>query len=167
MRKLTLVLLLCFSCQLCLGQDLQKANLQFDKLAGKWDEAMPLGNGMLGALVWGKAGKLRLSLDRADLWDERKTLPDLNKYNFKWVQAQVDKREYQIVQQKLDDPYNGTYPTKLPAGAMEFNISSFGKVVSNVLAIKTATNAIQFEDGTVFKCYVHATKNQGIFLGRL
>jgi alpha-L-fucosidase 2 len=163
MKKLTLIVLLFFSSQVCFGQDLQQANLQFDKLAGKWDEAMPLGNGMLGALVWGKAGKLRLSLDRADLWDERKTLPDLSTYNFKWVQEQVEKNEYKIVQQKLDDPYNGTYPTKLPAGAMEFNISSFGKVVSNVLDIKTATNTILFEDGTAFKSYIHATKNQGIF----
>ena len=36
-----------------------------------WDEALPLGNGLLGGLLWGEAGTLRLSLDRGDLWDER------------------------------------------------------------------------------------------------
>ncbi len=34
-----------------------------------WDEALPLGNGMLGALVWGDGKPLRISMDRADLWD--------------------------------------------------------------------------------------------------
>ena len=36
-----------------------------------WDEAIPLGNGLLGGLVWGEDNILRLSLDRGDLWDER------------------------------------------------------------------------------------------------
>ena len=36
-----------------------------------WDEALPLGNGLLGGLLWGGGGTLRLSLDRGDLWDER------------------------------------------------------------------------------------------------
>ena len=49
----------------------KKHNLQFDTLAKRWDEALPIGNGMLGALIWEKNGKLRISLDRADLWDER------------------------------------------------------------------------------------------------
>ena len=34
-----------------------------------WDEALPLGNGLLGALVWGDGSPLRISLDRTDLWD--------------------------------------------------------------------------------------------------
>ena len=29
-------------------------NLHFNSLAQRWDEAIPLGNGMLGALVWEK-----------------------------------------------------------------------------------------------------------------
>ena len=48
-----------------------KHNLVFGELADRWDEAIPLGNGMLGCLIWEREGKLRLSLDRADLWDLR------------------------------------------------------------------------------------------------
>jgi len=29
-------------------------DLYFEKLAARWDEAIPLGNGMLGALIWQK-----------------------------------------------------------------------------------------------------------------
>jgi alpha-L-fucosidase 2 len=46
-------------------------NLKFNNLATTWDEGIPLGNGMLGALVWQNGEKLRFSLDRADLWDLR------------------------------------------------------------------------------------------------
>ena len=36
-----------------------------------WDEALPLGNGLMGGLLWGENNTIRLSLDRGDLWDER------------------------------------------------------------------------------------------------
>ena len=67
-----------------------KYNLQFPRLATTWDEGIPLGNGMLGALVWQKEDHLRISLDRADLWDLR-PMENLSKpeFNFKWVQQQV------------------------------------------------------------------------------
>ena len=46
-------------------------DLVFDYLASTWDEGIPLGNGMMGALIWQKDGNLRFALDRADLWDLR------------------------------------------------------------------------------------------------
>jgi alpha-L-fucosidase 2 len=65
----------------------------------------------------GEKWKLRLSLDRADLWDERKAL-DISKLNFKWVEQQVLKNDYKSVQKIGDWPYDNTpYPTKLPAAA--------------------------------------------------
>ena len=45
--------------------------LHYTSFAETWDEALPLGNGMLGALIWGDGRPLRISLDRADLWDLR------------------------------------------------------------------------------------------------
>src|SRR4249919_767273 len=87
------------------AQPKPKDNLQFDHLANKWDEAMPLGNGMLGVLIWQKDNILRLSLDRADLWDERQAF-DLSAISFKWVKEQVLKNDYAPVQQKGDAPYD-------------------------------------------------------------
>jgi alpha-L-fucosidase 2 len=161
--KITIVLLLlCFSTA-SFSQSLKPYNLFFPKLANKWDEAMPLGNGMLGVLIWGKNSKLRLSLDRADLWDERKAL-DISKLTFKWVEEQVHQNNYAAVQKIGDEPYdNSPYPTKLPAAAMEFDISKFGKVISNELDIETALNTVKFDNGTVFNCYIHATGAQGYF----
>ena len=146
-----------------LAQPQPKHNLQFDHLATRWDEAIPLGNGMLGALIWQKESRLRLSLDRADLWDERQAL-DLSKFNFADVERWVRNNTYDSAHRLGDAPYDQTpYPTKLPAAAMEFNISHLGKVISNSLDISIALNTVVFESGITFKSFIHATKNIGYF----
>jgi alpha-L-fucosidase 2 len=145
------------------AQPTTKHNLVFDSLARRWDEAMPLGNGMLGALIWQKEDKLRISLDRADLWDER-TAVDISRFNFKWVQQQVAKNEYDTVHRLGDDPYEAfPYPTKIPAGALEFDISKLGKVKTVSLDIATSLCTVEFDNGVRFNNYIHATNNVGYF----
>lgn len=125
-------------------------------------EGIPLGNGILGSLAWEKNGKLRLSLDRADLWDEREAL-DISKLNFKWVEQQVLKNDYKPVQE-IDWPYDNTpYPTKLPAAALQFDIKNLGTVISNQLEIATALHSVKFSSGVVFQSYIHATQQAGYF----
>ncbi len=78
-------------------------NLEFTELARVWDEAVPLGNGMVGNLVWQKEGKLRFSLDRADLWDLRpmKNI-DFDKWKFKDVYDYWTADKYDEVQNAFD-----------------------------------------------------------------
>ncbi|WP_447769146.1 glycosyl hydrolase family 95 catalytic domain-containing protein [Sphingobacterium faecium] len=145
------------------AQPSSQHNLQSDHLASRWDEAIPLGNGMLGALIWQKDNTLRLSLDRADLWDERQAF-QLQQHDFKWVQQKLDGGQYAEVQKWGDNPYgDNSYPTKLPAAALSFDLAALGKVVSNILDIKTATNTIRFDNGNIFTCFIHANKPIGYF----
>ncbi|HRI21911.1 MAG TPA: glycoside hydrolase N-terminal domain-containing protein, partial [Panacibacter sp.] len=138
-------------------------NLVFDSLAKHWDEAIPLGNGMLGALVWQKNDRLRVSLDRADLWDKR-TAIDLSKFNFRFVQQQVAKNEYDTVHKLGDWPYdNIAYPTKLPGGALEFDIPKPGAVKNVSLDISNGLCVVNFANGIRFNSYIHATDNVGYF----
>lgn len=139
-------------------------NLSFPALAKRWDEAMPLGNGVTGALIWEKNGRLRFSLDRVDLWDEREAL-HLDKYSYKWVEQQVLNKQYDTVQRALDEPYEASaYPTKLPGAAIEFDISSFGGVQSNVLDLAMALNIVKFRNGTEMATHVYATQPAGRFI---
>lgn len=159
---LSLIAIATLTCPLY-AQPSQQDNLQSEHLATRWDEAIPLGNGMLGALIWQKDNTLRLSLDRADLWDERKAFP-LEQHDFKWVQQKLHSGQYNEVQKWGDNPYGDyPYPTKLPAAAMSFDLASLGKVVSNVLDIKTATNTVRFDNGNTFTCFIHADKPVGYF----
>ena len=163
-KYLVIHLIALLTCTSSIAQVANPHDLSFTGLAKRWDEAMPLGNGMLGALIWGKEGNIRLSLDRADLWDERKAL-DLSKFNYRNVEEKIKENHYADIQQLGDLPYQQIpYPTKLPAAALELDSKGWGDVVSNTLDITSALNTIHFSNGVVFTAYIHATRPYGRFL---
>lgn len=160
MKKL--IALLFFPCFIY-GQPNSNDNLTADTLATQWDEAMPIGNGMLGALIWQKENKLRLSLDRADIWDKRDAI-DLSKFNYKFVQQHVASKDYDTVHRLGDWPYdNIAYPTKLPAGALQFDLTKLGKVQKVSLDIATALCVVDFAGDKRVNVYIHASNNTGYF----
>ena len=138
-------------------------NLSFEELATTWDEGIPLGNGMLGALIWEKEGKLRFSLDRADLWDLRPTANlDHKNWTFKWVIDRWKNNQYLEVQQMFDLPYDrDPGPSKIPAGALEFNISA--KVKRVELILSKGLCEVEWANGMKMETFVHATKQEGWF----
>mgnify|MGYP000474221082 CR=1 FL=1 len=104
--------------------------LNMTELPQRWDEAIPLGNGLTGGLLWQKDGKLRLAIDRADLWDLRPVeafkSPD---HTYRFICDQViHKKDMRPVYALIDDrTANDPAPTKIPAGALEFDIHKLGK----------------------------------------
>lgn len=137
--------------------------LQTNQLASSWDEAVPLGNATIGALVWQRDGKLRFSLDRADLWDLRPMENlDFKKYGFNWVREQWEKDSYQTVQERYDVPYDQLpAPSKIPGAALEFDVSGLGTVKSVELDIATAICTVKWQNGALLKTFVHATEPIG------
>ena len=126
-----------------------KHDLTFNSLANRWDEAVPLGNGMLGALIWQKSDHLRFSLDRADLWDQR-PMKGLHRkeFSYDWVIGQVIKKNYNPVQTYFDDPYdNEPAPSKIPGGALEFNTGNWGSVQSVHLYLQNAVCEVIWKNG--------------------
>lgn len=147
------------------AQPSPKHNLKFDKLAKVWDEALPLGNGTVGALIWEKEGKLRFSLDRADIWDMR-PMAGLHReeFSYQWVQGQVKKRDYKPVQDYFDRPYDKEpAPSKIPAGALEFTLPSGVTVKKAEVDIATAVATVEWANGMTLKTFVHATDPVGWF----
>jgi hypothetical protein len=139
--------------------------LSLDSIPTSWNEGMPLGNGMLGALVWKKENSLRLSLDRADLWDSR-PMKGLHRpeFRFDWVKQQVEKNDYKIVQQYFDWPYdNEPAPTKIPGAALEIPMQGFGKPIKTELDISTAMCAVEWQSGVQMMSFVSAKNDFGLF----
>lgn len=137
--------------------------LSFTELATSWDEAIPLGNATVGALIWEKNGKLRFSLDRADLWDLR-PMKNLNfeEYGFDWVKEQWENNTYKNVQERYDVPYDQLpAPSKISGGALEFDISGLGEIESVELDVATAICEVKWKNGTVLRTFVHATEPLG------
>ena len=147
------------------AQPASRHNLQFTQLAPVWDEAVPLGNGTVGALVWQKNKTLRFSLDRADIWDMRpmKGL-DRKEFSYQWIQEQVQKKDYKPVQEYFDAPYDREpAPSKIPAGALEFTLSAESKVTSVRLLLDKAVCEVNWSNGMRLQTFVHATQPVGWF----
>lgn len=155
---------LLFSCAIR-EEQLQERILWFEQPAETWDEAIPLGNGMLGALIWQKDNNLRFSLDRADLWDLRPMF-DVNKpeFCFNWVQQQVKNNNYKAVQDLFDAPYDQSpAPSKIPGAALEFNTQNLGKTRFVKLTLDDALCEIGWQNGTTLKTFIHASLPFGWF----
>jgi alpha-L-fucosidase 2 len=52
------------------------SRLWYQKPAGRWDAALPIGNGRLGAMVFGRVGQERLQLNEDTLWAGSPYTPD-------------------------------------------------------------------------------------------
>ncbi|MCX6559233.1 MAG: hypothetical protein NTZ26_01840 [Candidatus Aminicenantes bacterium] len=140
-------------------------DLVFSSLPLSWDEGLPLGNGMLGELVWKNGSFLRLSLDRADLWDLRpmKNL-DAPEWKFRWVVEQWKRNDYGPVQKKFDVPYDAEpAPSKIPAAALEFDIGGWGPVKEARLSLADGLATVRWEDGRMLETFVHAASPAGWF----
>ena len=172
--KIKLLLLLC--CGLwgsCSSYDYcpvtpSESDLVFTELARSWDEAMPLGNATVGALVWQRDSSLRLSLDRTDLWDLRPVdSMSGDNFRFSWVKEHTRTKDYLPVQKKLDWPYNmNPAPSKIPGAAIEFPLEKIGAPTQVRLYLNNALCEANWADGTQMQTFVHATEPVGWFVFR-
>ena len=125
-----------------------------------WDEAIPLGNGLMGGLLWGESNTIRLSLDRGDLWDER-TTGEQGWWKTNTYQKAVDmiaQEKYAVVQKWWSEPYNGVTPTKLPAGRIEIKLP-ISQIVKNFeLNLATAEGVARFNSSTLIKVMYSANQ---------
>lgn len=139
-------------------------NLHFTAPITRWDEALPLGNGIMGCLVWGDGRPLKLSLDRADLWDLR-PVPEWSSpdYNYATMRRWVQEGRIKDLHRLYDDPYNvHAGPTKIPAGRLELYFPSAVHVQSSELDITSAVARVTLTDGTLIEIIQHAQDPVGL-----
>lgn len=125
-----------------------------------WDEAIPLGNGLLGGLLWGENNTIRLSLDRGDLWDERPAGDKewWKKQSYALGKQLVDEKKFDVLNGLWDSPYGGTTPTKLPGGRIEITLDAAQQVKTFELNLATAEGIARFTDGTQLVAFFSAAE---------
>ncbi|WP_026554619.1 glycosyl hydrolase family 95 catalytic domain-containing protein [Arthrobacter sp. 35W] len=124
-------------------------NLRLAAPITSWDDAIPLGNGLMGGLLWGGGNTLRLSLDRGDLWDERTT------GEAEWWK----KNPWQDLQDEADPwgkYYGGLTPTKLPAGRLELALDPGQSIESFELDLATAEGTAALGGGSACTAFFSA-----------
>ncbi|MEG0178025.1 MAG: hypothetical protein RR424_04835 [Oscillospiraceae bacterium] len=135
-------------------------DLSMSKTITRWDEALPLGNGLCGALIWGKSNALRFSLDRGDIWDT--TAFDGVKspeFTYETMVRMANSGDVDGIRRVFDAPYNHPLPSKLPCGKLIFDFKCDSNVKSH-LALSTASANVQINDIEI-KCFMHATQKCG------
>lgn len=137
----------------------RELNLELKAPISTWDEAVPLGNGLLGGLLWGEGGTIRLSLDRGDLWDLR-TPPEIHEKGFTYANLQrlVRERNVAEIARLTDDPYGNPTPTKIPAGRLEIDLGPSRKLDRFELSLATAEGRAWLADGSKVETFFSATQ---------
>lgn len=145
----------------------KKYNIRYKNSIKNWDEALPLGNGKLGCLIYGD-GPLRFTLDRVDLWDMRPhPATQEDGFNYKNLVRLVksgskeDWEEYERLFDKICSDF--AYPTKITAGRIELDFGvSFDSLFSEV-DLATATAHISCKDRNIFvESFMSATEYVGV-----
>lgn len=134
-------------------------NLRLAAPIRTWDEAIPLGNGLQGGLLWGETNLLRLSLDRGDLWDLR-TPPAIHEPGFTYsnLQQLVRARDQREITRLFDAPYNHPTPTKIPGGRLEIELDPSQSVEMFELDLASAEGRAHFQNGQRCEAFFSATE---------
>ena len=136
------------------------SDLKIDAPIQRWDEAIPLGNGLTGCLVWGEKNLLRFSFDRGDLWDNR--VPDeIKEPGFTWanIQKLVKEKDTKEISRLTDKPYSYPYPTKLPGVRLELEMKPDFNVKTFRLNMVKALCMVEPAAGKSLSVFTSATKS--------
>lgn len=146
---------------------LSKYNIRCDRSIENWDEALPLGNGKIGCLIYGK-GPVRFALDRVDLWDTRPN-PITQERGFCFSNLvklaksgkQADWAEYtrlfdEVVMEKA-------YPTKITAGRLILDFGKEDLQTFSEVDLQTAVATINGSEHTFsIETFLSATEYVGV-----
>ncbi len=133
----------------------RKHNIIYTQPPKTWDEGLPLGNGLMGSLVWGDGAPLVVSIDRTDLWDLR-PVPEFEKeeYNFKTMIRWEKEGRFEDLINLYEKPYDNPGPTKIPAGRIKVNLPQDEKVERMELHLDRAMVSVQSKGGGKLEVYV-------------
>lgn len=134
--------------------------LKFEKTITQWDEALPLGNGDIGCLIWNSSDKLRFSLDKGGIWDCSNPPEEQENFNYSDLKNLIRSKKQKEINKKYNDCYFKPTPTKLPTGKLIVDLGVKKNIVS-LLDFNRAEAILKVGDITV-KSFVHAQQNYGM-----
>ena len=146
-----------------MAQFLAQHDLIYEVAPAEWVNGIPLGNGQIGAVVWGDGATLKITLDKYDCWElrERQFPPDV--FNWEHFQALIsrhdDERARREFRDSLRDP-DAPHPTRLPMPRLEVDLATGQFEARLRLHDATASGAIgQGPTEVRWSALVHADRN--------
>lgn len=155
------------------AQQAQELKLWYDKPAANWNEALPVGNGRLGAMIFGDPSSELLQLNEATLWsggpindNPNPAAPGL----LKQIREAFNKGEFKKAEdltKRMQGLFTESY---LPLGDLHIDQELPGVVsqYKRVLDISNATATTTFNVGTIeFKREIFASHPDHVIVVRL
>lgn len=130
----------------------------------RWDEAIPLGNGILGSLFWGPLNHLRIFVDIAGLWMRRRPEETLgNDFTYAKLIELAKAGNVSEIRRIFDTPYACPTPTKIPAGRLFLNGLQKGFYKAS-LDLSTAVVSISQNGATVLRAFICMGRPVGVLI---
>ena len=146
--------------------------LRYERPAGPWTEALPVGNGRLGAMVFGGAAREQLQLNESSLWsgapkdgnnpEAKETLPKIREALFAGDYALANR-----LARRMQGPFSQAYQ---PLGDLflEFPGAENPAAYSRTLDLDRAVVATRYEiDGATYTREVFASHPDQVIVVRL
>lgn len=146
---------------------LAQHDLVYD-LSPAWLSGIPLGNGDIGALLWGDGHPLKVTLDKYDAWELRSTRPDDPRYSYNGLRKLIAERNFdeakRIFERGGTAEYKKSeiYPTRLPMPRVELDFGSRASFFSARLKLydAVAKGRLWMPAGTVnWESFVSSSNN--------
>jgi alpha-L-fucosidase 2 len=144
-------------CSCAAAQDKKDLTLWYDKPSAEWNHALPIGNGRLGAMVFGGVNQEHLQLNEESVWtgntsdfvnpEAKEALPVIRKLLFEGRYAEAQ----QLAQKKMmgDKKVHSTYQT---LGDLYLNFESPSSAIESyqrTLNLETAISTVQYKAGNI------------------
>ncbi|WP_168442225.1 glycoside hydrolase family 95 protein [Pontiella desulfatans] len=127
--------------------------LHYDRSATHWNEALPIGNGRIGGMVWGKVSDEVIDLNEETLWSghPRETDNPNAKQYLPRIRKAVFEKDYELANDlayKIQGTYNESYQ---PLGQLLLTLEHTGEALNyaRTLDIGQALSSVTYEVGGV------------------
>jgi alpha-L-fucosidase 2 len=143
---------------------IERHNPVWEGPAKLWQEGILLGNGEMGAVVWGDGSPLILTLDHTQFWDRNGWKPE-NPESFKWryFKEAIQSGDLDRVEPAFQRPEGSEfYPTRIPPSRIEFYFEGEAAVETMALSFYTAEaegNLIHNGKKVTFRTVLFADQN--------
>ena len=141
-------------------QNLESHDLIYEVPPMEWNQGVPLGNGIIGAMVWGDGHPLHLTLDHPEYFDMRQSPNEhpLNNYQDLLALFKQGKIEELIeISEHLRRNRDGKmFASKKAVGFLDINLPEKLKVKNMRLRLSDATLVITLSTGSQIEVITHA-----------
>ena len=126
------------------------STLWYKSPAKAWTQSLPIGNGTLGAMIYGGTKEEKLCLNHDELWSgkPKNTIKDGAPESFKKAQKLALEGRLNEAQTEIETNFQSVFSQAyMPLGTMEINFDLCGSVKNykRSLDLETAISTVEFE----------------------